>query len=317
MVSLKEKVVNGKRYRYASRSVRLPDGRVATVEKILKKSEKATSSGVRAVLLQKEKDLFTRDALQRYCTGSVFTAAQISKIEGMRIDYRRIIRSLTKRQLQDLFDRFTVNFTYESNALEGNSLTLKDVAIIIGENVVPKDKDLREVYDTRNSRKVVDLILKKRLSVSEKEIITMHRMLVKDMNIPAGFKHVPNFIAGSHVQTSSPERVRRDIAALLSWIAANPQKLHPLQLAVLAHGKFERIHPFEDGNGRVGRFLFNVMLVNNNYPPVIIRKTQRTAYLNALQDFDEGHPQTLERFLLAKYKETFRKFFGVYVRYIT
>ena len=92
--------------------------------------------------------------------------------------------------------------------------------------------------------------------------------------------------------------------------------MHPLQLAARFHGYFERMHPFEDGNGRVGRFLINIILVNAGYPPLIIRKTQRISYFNALEKYDDGRPAPLERLLFERLKETHEKFFRIYVKYL-
>jgi Fic family protein len=89
-----------------------------------------------------------------------------------------------------------------------------------------------------------------------------------------------------------------------------------VKLAAIFHGKFERIHPFEDGNGRVGRFLMNIILTKGGYPPLIIRKSQRVSYLKTLESFDSGHQDALVRFTLEKFKETYRKFFEVYVKYV-
>lgn len=316
MVFVKRKLIKGKVYRYASKSIRLPGGKIVTVEKFLRKGIDVTDPDVAKFLSRKELHAFVSHALGRYKTSPVFDRRQIGKVEEMRLAYNNIIRKLNRKQLQDLFDRFTVNFTYESNALEGNSLTLKDVAIIIEENIVPRGKDLREVYDTRNSRKVVDLILRKRFKVSEKDIVRMHSMLVRDMGISTGYKKIPNFLVGRNVKTTPPELVERYMKDLVLWINGNEGRMHPLRLAAHAHGKFERIHPFEDGNGRVGRFLINVILANGGYPPLIIRKTQRIAYLKALEDYDRGYAANLERFILARYKDTFKKFFEVYVRYL-
>jgi Fic family protein len=82
------------------------------------------------------------------------------------------------------------------------------------------------------------------------------------------------------------------------------------------HGRFEKIHPFEDGNGRVGRFLINVALVNGGYAPLIIRKSQRIACLKCLGDYDNGYAANLERFMLEKYKRAFEKFFKVCLKYL-
>ncbi|MFA6320208.1 MAG: Fic family protein, partial [archaeon] len=74
--------------------------------------------------------------------------------------------------------------------------------------------------------------------------------------------------------------------------------------------------PFDDGNGRVGRFLINVLLINEGYAPLIIRKSQRIAYMKALEDFDNGYTKNLERFMLDKYKNTFKNFFQIYAKYL-
>ena len=316
MASLKIKTIKGKKYNYASKSFRLPGGKVATAEKILKPGQSPDSKEITDYLTEKEKNLVLEEARKKYLATDVFNSQEIRKIEENRLKYRNILRKLTKPQLKDLFDRFTVNFTYESNALEGNSLTLKDVAIIIGENITPKGKELREIFDARNSRKVVDGILRKKFKVSEIDLVKMHSTLVKDQGIKTGYKEIPNYILGKNLETTLPELVPKEMQELISWVNSNPERMHPLQLAAHAHAKFEKIHPFDDGNGRVGRFLLNTILVNNGYPPLIIRKTQRTSYLDALERFDYGYEKKLERLVLERHKETFGKFFKVYVKYL-
>ncbi|MBN2517534.1 MAG: Fic family protein [Candidatus Altiarchaeota archaeon] len=313
MVHFSEKEIKGKKYLYALQSVRLSDG---TVAKITKRIDRPIlTPELQQYFDGKRKDLLKKDALKKYRTDSVFTKQQIEKVEETKVDYKQILKKLTKAQKKDLFDRFTANFTYESNAIEGNSLTLKDVAIILFENKVVEGKDLREIYETRNSRRVVDLILANRFKVTERDIIQMHKMLVDDMDVATGYKKIPNYLVGRRVKTTPPELVEKEMQDLLHWYKSG-EKMHPIKKAALFHGRFERIHPFDDGNGRVGRFLINVILINAGYAPVIIRKSQRIAYLKALEAFDNGYTARLERFMLSKYKNTFKNFFQVYLKYI-
>ncbi len=315
MVFIKGKTISGKKYYYLTKSVRLPDGSVRTIQKIVK-NKSADVKDFAEWLDAEEKKMFGKWAVKQYGTDTVFERLQLKKIEEIRLDYKMIVAKLSKQQLKDLFDRFTVNFTYESNALEGNSLTLKDVAIVIFENQIPKGKDVREIYETINSRNVIELILKKKFRAQEKDIIKMHKMLVKDMGIAIGYKKIPNFVLGRDIQTAPPEKVPEEMKALLSFYEKNSEKMHPLKLAARIHGLFEKIHPFDDGNGRVGRFLINVILASKGYPPLIIRKSQRQAYFKYLSDFDNGYTANLERFLLNKYKTTYKKFFQIYVKYL-
>ncbi|MBU2476392.1 hypothetical protein KKG83_02890, partial [Candidatus Micrarchaeota archaeon] len=192
MVYFSEKKIKGKKYLYAVHSVRLENGKIVKINKRVE--TKKITPELKKYFEEKESEARFKEAISRYETNLVFTSGQIAKIEKTKQEYKKIVSKLTKKQLQDLFDRFTVNFTYESNALEGNSLTLKDVSIIMFDKIVPKDKDLREVYETRNSRKVIDLILKKKFKVREKDIKKIHEMLVKDMEIETGYKKIPNFL---------------------------------------------------------------------------------------------------------------------------
>ncbi len=309
----KDKTIKGRKYRYATRSVRLPNGKIVSLEVIYKNQSKEE---LEKIFDDKEKNENVKYVLKISKPDYIFSLEEYRKIESIKVDYRKILRRLSKVSLKDLFDRFTANFTYESNALEGNSLTLKDVAIVMFENASIKGKDLREIYETRNSRIVVELIMKNQFSVSEEDIIRMHKILVRDTGVREGYKIVPNVIVGRNLETTLPENVGREIGRLIKWYHENKSKLHAIKIATLFHGKFEQIHPFEDGNGRVGRFLINIILSSNKYPPLIIRKSQRISYLNALENFDKKHPDTLERFILERFKETYKKFFEMYVKYI-
>ena len=317
MVYLTYKTINGKKYTYLVKSIRLPDGTVRKISKIIKinKPLPYLKSRYKKFFSDAEKKFHINYVLEKFKMDYIFSKEEIKKIEAIKVDYKHLIQKLNKDQLKDVFDRFVVNFTYETNSIEGNSLTLKDVNIVIFENSIPKGKDLREIYETRNSRIVLDKILNRKFDVSHKSIIKIHKILMRDIDVRTGYKKIPNFIIGSRVKTTPPEKVEEKMSKLIDWYYSNLGKVHPLELAAIFHGRFEKIHPFEDGNGRVGRIFTNVILTNNDYPPIIIRKTIRTNYMASLSSFDFGHEDKLKRLLLEKYKETYRKFFEVYVKY--
>jgi Fic family protein len=318
MAYLKEKTINGYEYYYLTRSVRMPDGSVKTIQKLVKdnrSSPAALEKKHAEYFIGKEKELFTAYALENYETDPIYTKAQVEKIEAIKVDYAYTLRNFSKEQLKDVFDRFTANFTYESNALEGNSLTLKDVAMVFDGRTV-EGKDLREVYEARNSRKLMGQVLKGKYKVREKDIIKMHRQLMRDIDARTGYKKLPNYILGSSVKLSPPEKVEEEMKALLEWHDEALKHLHPLKVSALFHGRFERIHPFEDGNGRVGRFLSNMILLECKYSPLIIRKTQRESYIKCLEDFHRGYTANLERLFLEKYKKTYEDLFAAYLKYV-
>ncbi|MBU0957963.1 MAG: Fic family protein [Nanoarchaeota archaeon] len=309
----KEKTIKGKKYKYAVKSVRLPDGKSISLEKVYKNE---TKKQLNEFFDKKEMQENYNFILKRSKPDHILTQEEFNKIEQIKFDYKKIIKKLSKTSLKDLFDRFTANFTYESNALEGNSLTLKDVAIVMFENASIKNKDLREIYETRNSRKVIDLIIKNKFKISHENIIKIHKILTKDLDIQQGYKKVPNVIIGRKLKTTPPEKVHKEMNNLINWYNKNKEIIHPIKLVSIFHGRFEHIHPFEDGNGRVGRLLINLILMKNKYPPLIIRKSQRIKYINSLEHFDSNREDYLLRFLLERFKDTYKKFFEIYIKYV-
>lgn len=320
MVYIARKSVKGRKYAYLVRSIRLPNGKFAKIEKRIASGEEKKKPGVLTKKYseyfdKKEVQIAAKWAIETYKEGDIFSAEEIEKIEAIRVAYNKLIKKLDKAQLKDILNRFTANFAYDSNAIEGNSLTLKDVAIVMFENETVPNKPLREIYETRNSRDVVGLTFERRFKIDHKSIMLIHHMLMKDIDPRKGYKKLPNIIyrTEKEVHTTPPEKVMDEMAELIAWF--NKSNLHPLERAAIFHGRFEKIHPFDDGNGRVGRFLINVILVKNGYPPLIVRKTSRGAYMSALMAFDKGYEDKLKRFMLEKFKDTYRKFFEIYIKY--
>jgi len=319
MVFISKKIIKGKERYYLESSVRLQDGKVRKFSIYLKNhkpnKKNKEMNNYRKKLNEKISKELVEYGPKYYKVSRIFNAELIKRLEEIKLGYKEIVRKLNQKQLQDIVDRFTVNFTYESNAIEGNSLTLKDVTLILHEKKTINGKELREIYETLNTREAMELIFSNKLRIREKDIIRLHKILVRNTGITTGYKRLPNFLLGRKTVTTPPEKVSKEMDNLMMWYHKN-KDVHPLKRAVEFHGKFEKIHPFEDGNGRVGRLLINIILLNHNYPPLIIRKIQRLSYFNCLEAFDSGHKDKLCRFLIEKFKKTFDNFFKLYIKYL-
>jgi len=308
---VKQKIVNNKNRYYLEKSVRLPNSKIKKYSLYLKEYKEEDLKNYETILNNK----IAEDFAKNYKHSSVFNFETLKKLESIKFEYKYITKKLTNKQFNDIMDRFAINFTYESNAIEGNSLTLKDVVIVINEKKSIKGKELREIHETINAREAIELVFNKKIKINESDIIKIHSILTKNTGVNKGYKKIPNFILGRNIETTPPENVKKEMDKLISWYNDN-KEMHILQRASIFHGFFEKIHPFEDGNGRVGRMLINIMLINNGYSPLIIRKTHRLSYLNALETFDNKYYSKLESFIIEKYKETFEKFFKVYIKYL-
>ena len=301
---------------YAEHSFRLPNGHIKKISKLIRNRDDSESKEVKDYFFHKKLESYKKYSLEFYKEDNILTKEKIEKIESFKVEYKNLIKNITKKQMKDILDRFTVNFTYESNAIEGNSLTLKDVTLILNENIVPKGKDLREVYETRNTRIANEMLFNNKVKINIKDILKIHSILIKDTDISEGFKKLPNFLLMRDVKTVPPEKTEQKMKELVELYDELKKKEHPIKLAADFHGRFEKIHPFEDGNGKVGRILINAILLEKGYPPIIIRKTMRPSYFNALEAYDNGHKSKLQRFLLEKMEKTFKSFFKVHMDYV-
>jgi Fic family protein len=323
MVFVKERKIKGKKYLYLEKSVR--DGKkVHKVSKYLgnkdnfsnfmiKEEVKEFKINVNGRLL----NLIVENAKKKYSSLEYpLNIDEIKKIEEMNLKYKKIKKSLTKLDWQDVKKRFVANFVFESNALEGNSLTLKNFSEIVFENKIINSADLREVYDAKNSFQVFSDLFKAKKDISEDFIISLHRKVMKNIDNRFGYKKIPNMILGSNMELTDPGNVPKEMKKLLKWYDKNKQIMFPLELALKFHHKFEKIHPFSDGNGRVGRLIMNYILMRNGYYPLIVRKSQRNKYIKALESADRDRYILLMRFGIEKMKETYRKFFAVYYNYV-
>ena len=324
MVQLVLKMVKGKKYAYLEESIRLG----ATVRKVSK------YLGLHSIIDKKKiedaKELFENELLEKKVQLKVnlitktikkfeypFNLEEIKKIELMNFKYKDIMNNLHSKDVEELNKRFVANYVFESNALEGNSLTLKNVAEIVFEKRVSKGKDLREIYDAQNSYNLFIYLQKIRSKLNHNFIIKIHSLLMDRIDDRLSYRKIPIVLLGKpSTKLAKPEEVKPEMEKLLGWYHQNENNLYPLELAFKFHAKFEKIHPFCDGNGRVGRFLLNYILIRKGYFPIIIRTTTRNSYLKALESADRGKWIVLMRFALKHYKETFRKFFEVYYQYI-
>lgn len=175
---------------------------------------------------------------------------------------------------------------YTSNAIEGNTLTRKETALVIEEDITSSPKPINDYLEARNHAKAYDYIIERAsedLPITECTILQIHKLIlsgIDDMN--AGFyRAVRVRISGSQAVLPNPLKVPTLMQEFSDWLS---QKYDcPLLAAIEAHYRLVTIHPFVDGNGRTARLLMNMILLRNGYTPIIIRPIDRKRYLSALE----------------------------------
>lgn len=198
-------------------------------------------------------------------------------------------RPFSKETLKSLRNSINLEWTYNSNGIEGNTLTLRETQIVL-EGITVGGKTLREHLEAINHEKAIEYIedlVKEKNPVTEWNIKNIHQLVLKEIDDKNAGKYRSENVAVMGATHTPPDHLI--VPELMEKLILNYQKwnkYHPIIKAALIHGELVKIHPFIDGNGRTSRLVMNLSLMNSGYLPVIIKKENRLEYYNAL---DKAH----------------------------
>jgi len=232
------------------------------------------------------------------------------KIDELRKQADRM-RPLEPNLVLTIAQKFREEWTYHSNAIEGNTFTYQETAFFLREGLTVKGKSLREHLEIVNHAEAIDYLqdVMKERDLSERFIKDLHAILFQGVrNIdfsPGDYKKKDNNIltlSGNIHHYTPAIQVPSEMEALLKWYYESQSQLHPVQLAAIFHHKLVAIHPFTDGNGRVSRLAMNVVLMRSGFPPAIMRKESREEYYTALKKADQGNLEPIIHLIAAEVK---------------
>lgn len=208
---------------------------------------------------------------------------------------------------EEAWEKFTKAFTYDTNAIEGSAITEKEVADILQKNRLP-EKPKAEISETYGVSEAIKHIRKTKDHISLSLIKELHKIVFKGSKHFAGeFRKVEVAVVDSYGaivhRGAPPDYVAKLLSELIDWYGKSKKKYPPIVLAAVVHNQFENIHPFHDGNGRVGRLLLNNILIKHGLSPVNIELSNRKEYYNSLQEYENnGNLRPTIELILKEYK---------------
>lgn len=203
------------------------------------------------------------------------------------------LRPFPPAALARLRNQMVVEWTYNSNAIEGSTLTLKETALVLNEGITVSGKSLREHLEAVNHRDAIQLLeslVKKKESLNESTLLKLHEIILKRIaDAEAGrYRTLPVRIVGAPHIPPNPLKVPDLMSELFTWYAREKKSENPVALAAHFHHRLVEIHPFIDGNGRCSRLAMNLILMSAGYPPTVILKVDRRKYYQVLAQADQG-----------------------------
>lgn len=202
-------------------------------------------------------------------------------------------RPLPEALVRNLEAWFRVELTYTSNAIEGNTLSRLETALVVEKGLTVGGKSLIEHLEATNHAHALDWmkeqVWRKPADLTEEDILSIHTLILRGIDdAHAGhYRSVAVRISGAAVVLPNPRRVPDLMAEFVEWLN-KAENLHPVELAAEAHYRLVTIHPFVDGNGRTARLLMNLILLMFGYPAAIIRKKDSLSYINSLEKAQVG-----------------------------
>lgn len=228
--------------------------------------------------------------------------------------------------------KLKVDWTYNSNSLEGSTLTLGETLFFLNEGLTVEGKPFKDFLDARNHAEAIDYlydIISSQRNISESVIKEINALLlsgvahttaqtpqgelIKKVLIAGEYKKQPNHVLqanGIIHKYVDPLNVKDEMENLIDWVNQNFSQLNPIQVAAIAHYNLVRIHPFDDGNGRGARIFMNLILIKSGFFPVVIRTERKRGYLDSLSQADKGDLTPFIRFIADELIQTYEEVIG-------
>jgi len=217
---------------------------------------------------------------------------------NFQIDWAKTPKSIREEQLKEL----SIAFTYNTNAIEGSTITLSETRMIINDEKAPS-KSLNDIKETEAHSNVFLAMMEKNQMITESLLLNWHREIFSETKPDMSGKYRDYLVRVGDYVAPDWQDVKDLIRGLVRFI--NQDKSNPVNLSARAHFRFESIHPFGDGNGRIGRLLMNQILWHAGYPILIVEYKKRNSYYRAFQKGEEGFVNYF-----------FRRYLSVHKRYL-
>jgi len=215
-------------------------------------------------------------------------AERLSRKKTTLDSYRPFRPGITQRLHEDV----RIQLTYHSNALEGNTLNLRETQIVIEEGIAIGGHSLHEHLEATNHAEAFDYLrtlVETTTPFTIETILTLHSLVLKTLNPTAGqFRTTPDRICGSDLALPHSTQVPTMVAQWIAWLRGDGLFYEPVIRAALAYHRFVAVHPFEDGNGRIGRLLLNLLLMRDGYAPAFLLRSWAERHRSALRAADQG-----------------------------
>ncbi|MDD2666144.1 MAG: Fic family protein [Methanocellales archaeon] len=234
--------------------------------------------------------------LSKYAYLSDEEAEKLQDLKEVFNEWRGKLSAVEKRKYEE---DFVVRFTYNSNAIEGNRLSLRETSMILTENMIPAGVAPNDYNEAVNSKHCYEFMKRYAGEFNQKFLLKIHELLTRntDCEIVGSYRDYEVRISGSEWIPPTHKKVREEMRKVFQWYYSARKKLHPVELGSILHNKLVRVHPFADGNGRTSRVVMNWILMKNEFPMFYIELRDKMKYYEAVEEGDKGNDEAIVHYV--------------------
>lgn len=317
MTKLEIKIIKGHKYLYLRDKVKV-NGKTTTISFYVGRLSKIHADRFIEKLGEFEKiklKKYMDYRLKKYRC-AFLNKNQASNLEVLKYGYQ-LFRELYPEEFKRYEQAVFVHYAHGTTAIEGNTITPRQAEELFEHSVAPAGKSLREIHELVNFKELEGFIEYYEGDVSEKLIKKIHTIIMYKLSDTSGeYRRIQVWIEKVEYVPPPPFEIPGLMKELIKWYRANKRKLPPLELAILLHTKIVTIHPFVDGNGRVGRALLNFVLKRNGYPTLYLGLEHREKYIDVVAEGNKENYKSIIDFICKIYMQGHNKIYDEIIKKI-
>jgi len=298
MVYLEKIERGGKTYYYVTKNFRISDKKWKKIRKYVgdkPPSKEQTKKAIGEI----EKEALEKGLVKPASQYTYLSNEDAEKLQDLKEVFNKWHGKLDSAGKKKYEEDFIVRFTYNSNAIEGNHLSLRETSMILTENIIPAGATPNDYNEVINSKDCYEFIKRYNGEFNQKFLLKVHKLLTQNTNckIIGSYRDHEVRISGSEWIPSTHEQVKEEMKKVFHWYYSARKNLHPVELGAVLHNKLVRIHPFADGNGRSSRVVMNWILMKNKFPMLYIELKDKIRYYDAVEKGDRGNDEAIVHYI--------------------
>ncbi|MDI6722270.1 MAG: Fic family protein [Candidatus Aenigmarchaeota archaeon] len=288
----------GKTYYYVTKNFRISNKKWKKIRKYVG-DKPPTKEWTKKAVEEIEKESLKKDLIKPTSKYTYLSDEEAEKLQDLKEVFKKWYGKLDSAGKKKYEEDFIVRFTYNSNAIEGNRLSLRETSMILTENIIPVGATPNDYNEAINSKDCYEFMKGYNGEFNQKFLLKIHKLLTQNINckIVGDYRDHKVRISGSKWIPPAHEKVKEEMRKVFQWYYSVRKKLHPVELGAILHNKLVRIHPFADGNGRTSRVVINWILIKNKFPTFYIELRDKIKYYDAIEEGDKGNDRAIAHYI--------------------